>query len=50
MTLIIALKCKNGTVIASDGRIVVGDIFRTDQKIYQISKGVLVGLAEVLVL
>ena len=45
MTLIIALKCKNGTVIASDGRIVVGDIFRTDQKIYQISKGVLVGLA-----
>ena len=45
MTLIIALKCKEGNIIASDGRIVVLDEYRSDQKIYKISEGVLVGLA-----
>jgi 20S proteasome alpha/beta subunit len=44
MTIIIALKCKNGNIIASDGRIVIFDEFRSDQKIYKISKNVLIGL------
>jgi len=45
MTIIIALKCKDGTVIASDGRIVRGDEFRSEQKIFKISEKVIVGLA-----
>ena len=45
MTIIIALKCKDGNVIASDGRIVRLDEFRSEQKIFKISRNVLIGLA-----
>jgi 20S proteasome alpha/beta subunit len=45
MTLIIALKCKEGNIIASDGRIVVLDEYRSDQKIYKISEGGLSGIS-----
>jgi 20S proteasome alpha/beta subunit len=45
MTIIIALKCKDGNVIASDGRVVRLDEFRSEQKIFKISKNVLIGLA-----
>jgi len=45
MTLIVALKCKDGVVIASDGRIIIADEYREAQKIHQISRCLIVGAA-----
>jgi 20S proteasome alpha/beta subunit len=45
MTLIVALKCKDGVVIASDGRIIIADEYREAQKIHKISRCLIVGAA-----
>jgi len=45
MTLIIAVKCTDGVVIASDGRVVRGDEYRTEEKIFQIGERLIVGAA-----
>jgi len=37
MTLIIAIRCVDGTVIGSDSRIVRLDEFRTEDKIFKIT-------------
>jgi len=45
MTLIIALNCQDGVVIASDGRIVIADEYRQARKIFKISRNIVVGAA-----
>jgi 20S proteasome alpha/beta subunit len=45
MTLIIAIKCKDACIIASDGRIVRADEYRSEEKIFKIGNKVIIGLA-----
>lgn len=45
MTLIIAIKCRDGCVIASDGRIVRADEYRSEEKIFKIGDKLIIGLA-----
>lgn len=45
MTLIIAIKCTDGVVIASDGRVVRGGEYRAEEKIFQIGERLIVGAA-----
>jgi 20S proteasome alpha/beta subunit len=45
MTLIIAIKCKDACIIASDGRVVRGDEYRSEEKIFKIGKKLIIGLA-----
>lgn len=44
-TLIIALKCRDGVVMASDGRIVILDEYHQARKIFKISRNLVVGAA-----
>jgi 20S proteasome alpha/beta subunit len=45
MTLIIAIKCKDACVIASDGRVVRLDEYRSEKKVFTIGKKLIIGLA-----
>jgi len=45
MTLIIAIKCRDGVVIASDGMVTIEDEFRKAKKLYKIGKHLIMGAA-----
>lgn len=45
MTLIICIKCKDGVVIGSDGRIVRLDEFRHEKKLFKVGKKLIIGAA-----